>query len=55
MKAICITDELDYYDKGVKYEVYRWEKEDDNIWIKDNLGNSDCYGEKAFLMQFKWI
>jgi hypothetical protein len=56
MKVVCITDELNhYYDKGVEYEVYRWEKEYDNIWIKDNLGGSDCWGEKVFLTYFKWL
>lgn len=55
MEVVCITDELNHYDKGSRYEVYRWEKEDDNIWITDNLGGSDCWREKTFLEYFKWI
>lgn len=55
MKVVCMTDELNHYDKGTEYDVYKWEKEDDNIWIKDNLSGSDCWGEKTFLKYFKWL
>jgi len=53
MEVICTTDELEHYDYGDAYEVYRWDKEDDNIWITDDLGGSDCWGEETFLKYFK--
>lgn len=55
MEVICITDDLNHYDKGETYLVYKWDKESDSVWIKDNLGGSDCWGEEKFLEYFKLV
>jgi len=55
MKAICITVELDHYDKGETYEVDRIDKPSGDVWIKDNLLGSDCWGVEIFLRYFKYV
>ncbi|BAV39182.1 hypothetical protein BPT24_059 [Tenacibaculum phage pT24] len=55
IEVTCITDDLEHYDKGETYSVYRWEKDDDCIWIKDNLGGSDCWGKEKFDEYFKGL
>ena len=55
MEVVCIVNDMEHFTENKKYVVYSYEKEKDNIWIKDDKGGSDCYSEEVFLYNFKWI